>query len=1169
MKLRRLAIDRLPGIDSAFTIDVEGDGFTVVHGPNGIGKSSICRAVEALLWQDRGPDRRVDLSGRFEAGGDIWQGDRHDDRISWRRNDTESLPPPLPGSHLRHCFFLRLQDLIDPNQKTGDIAAQIQTQMSGGYDLRRVDGALFSAVKPQARYKAVRAYHGAVQKVREAASRHDAIRREADRREELNAEAENADRAGRRLDQVAKAKANRARKAEIERLEFEVSAMPASLARLPERAEETIRNLGAKLDKANDGRRSAGDNLGEAERRCKESGLDEPIVSARLEAWRSQGRDLTRVESELASLEDDHGKARAGLDEAMVRAGGSGDGAMQDVEADGTLFAFLRKAHDHAMKVSAIEHQLRVLSEITAAEDDPDAVQGIEALRKWLRAPDRGAAAQNPLGRVWWWVFALVAIVAGIAGAFLWHAALAAIAGVGAGVACARFIVGLKSRGPDERALLAGDFARLGLKEPAAWDEPSVRKCLRDLENRIAEIEARKARARDRDGERTRLRIELKECEAEGNDIAARRTELQARLGLTDIQGDADLVDTAQALDQLRRARIAEREVAAKQASHRRRYDENLRNLCDILGTYGEAPEPNAASVEAGVDRLARRSDSLASALADAARLDLEIKGKDSDIAELNADIDAFYWNLGLARDDRQGLAALVRQRPRYDECLENFGKLKIAADLCVAELEKAGEGELAALDDEALDHREAELAALAGTATGLRKRVAEIDRDIRDAREAQDIEGRIDAQNSALAGLRDQFDAELFERAGKMLLRRVEQEHETIQMPPVLERAKDLFATFTRHNYNLRVAGSGDAARLVAVDTRSEIPRDLAELSDGTRAQLLLASRLAYADQVEYGTTLPLFLDEAFDQSDPERYAEIVKSLGAVAREGQRQIVYFTNDPGDVTRIQAALEAEGHTPAQAIDLAEIRGRAERVADPAALSVVPVPAIPIPDGRSAEEYGFAIGVRPLDPRRGALDQDLFHLLWDDLDLLHVLLESGIRRVGQWRSFCGSPRGRRLAEDHPLAAQLNERANLLEAFCRHWEQGRGKPVDRDVIVESNAVSGRFLDDVVTIAAELNGRAKELMDALRTKADPRLKGFRDNSAEKLEQHLLDSGCIDERDVLAEPEILAFAMATPAGNALPDGIPRACIARWWSGAASQIGRSGREESRTSENG
>ena len=50
MKLRRLAIDRLPGIDRPFELDDLGDGLNILVGPNGIGKSRLSAAVRSLLW---------------------------------------------------------------------------------------------------------------------------------------------------------------------------------------------------------------------------------------------------------------------------------------------------------------------------------------------------------------------------------------------------------------------------------------------------------------------------------------------------------------------------------------------------------------------------------------------------------------------------------------------------------------------------------------------------------------------------------------------------------------------------------------------------------------------------------------------------------------------------------------------------------------------------------------------------------------------------------------------------------------------------------------------------------------------------------------------------------------------------------------------------------------
>ena len=84
---------------------------------------------------------------------------------------------------------------------------------------------------------------------------------------------------------------------------------------------------------------------------------------------------------------------------------------------------------------------------------------------------------------------------------------------------------------------------------------------------------------------------------------------------------------------------------------------------------------------------------------------------------------------------------------------------------------------------------------------------------------------------------------------AGRLLLDAVRREHETIQMPRVLERARGLFAAFTHGAYELRVAAE-DAASFVAIEAATGAGRAPDALSDGTRVQLLLAARLAFAEE-------------------------------------------------------------------------------------------------------------------------------------------------------------------------------------------------------------------------------------------------------------------------------------------------------------------------------
>ena len=117
-------------------------------------------------------------------------------------------------------------------------------------------------------------------------------------------------------------------------------------------------------------------------------------------------------------------------------------------------------------------------------------------------------------------------------------------------------------------------------------------------------------------------------------------------------------------------------------------------------------------------------------------------------------------------------------------------------------------------------------------------------------------------------------------------LLDDVERAFEAEHEPAVLRRARDLFAEVTARAFELRLRNDGSLHRLTMFAQETE--RELAELSSGTRMQLLLAVRLAWLEtQEQGGETLPLFLDEALTTSDEERFAVMAQSMERLAGSG------------------------------------------------------------------------------------------------------------------------------------------------------------------------------------------------------------------------------------------------------------------------------------------
>ena len=86
----------MPGfeLDDRFTVRGLGGGLTVVHGPNGIGKTTLARAMQLLMWSDLPAGRTVHLEARASLAGAEQRRLRSGDSLSVRGADGAELDDP-------------------------------------------------------------------------------------------------------------------------------------------------------------------------------------------------------------------------------------------------------------------------------------------------------------------------------------------------------------------------------------------------------------------------------------------------------------------------------------------------------------------------------------------------------------------------------------------------------------------------------------------------------------------------------------------------------------------------------------------------------------------------------------------------------------------------------------------------------------------------------------------------------------------------------------------------------------------------------------------------------------------------------------------------------------------------------------------------------------------
>ncbi len=1172
MILRRLAVTRLPGIREPFEIEAAGKGLHVIFGPNGIGKSSICRAVEGLYWEDRGESRQTLVSGEFKWGGATWRGEREGSTVRWRRGDEGNVSPGFPPSHTYRCFFLHLRDLVDLSPgSTSDIAQEIRRQMSGGFDLEAIASNFFPPVKQRRRRRERDKYNDASNQVQKATVDQSKLQSRVDQLEQLKSQLKVAEKAAARLVHVGRAIGLANRREKLTGNREKLSAMPVALAKLTGQEHDHVDKRQKRLTTLGERARELERELRDARAEQKKSGLTRRLEKADLAIWRENADELGRIKLKLEASSIELEGARNKLVLALGAVGGNlVEKAALSLPNHAELFELLRDRHRHESRVAAIEERLRLLNRVDHSGEDHQDIEelrnAINALRSWLRAPQPQSLRVKIRARWPWLLAALVMLLAGAGLASFAADSLVLLAAFGAGIALAALFVGERKGLDGRRSVARSAFEKVGLEEPSAWDAPAVQTRLQSLEGRAAELEASTVRARDRDVEREARAAELEGLREKEPALELRRQELGAILGLNELRPDAELVDFARALDQLRLA-CGEHEAAAGRLQRLESiHTSRLAEVADFLEHHGEPRPSDAVASKAWLNRLADRNERHEKALAEEQKANRQLKENTADQDSTLASIARVYAEARLDDGDLPGLMSLLAELTQYRELTKQKVDLESKIDLDRSELERVGELELAQLDGQSLDSLKVELEKLAARAGQLGDDIADVTVRMNQARSGHTLQDLIAVREGARAGLRDLRDQALFRAAGGFLMEKVEQEFERTRMPRVFERARDHFSGFTRHNYELRLEKGNGVSRLFAIELKGRRRRELQELSDGTRAQLLLAARIAFAEEVEKGRVrpLPLFLDEALDQSDPQRFEAIARSLGCIARDQQRQIFYLTSDPLDVDRIRAALGKENCDIASEIDLGRMRNRSASVSGPQALTVEPAPPVPGPDGLSSEKYGAALGVPAFRPALGSSEQHVFYVLWDDLELLREFLAHGIEQAGQWRTVSGTVLAERLGGGSTTVAEIGSRLALLEIFCELWKQGRGRSIDSDALHDSDAISSVFLSKVVDIAKELEGDAQRLLDLLRERTDRRLKGFRTKSIEQLTSYLIEHEYLDARPILSESELQLLALATPAANYLADGVASECVRRWWqwAGKSSASGPKSRPE-------
>ena len=1085
LHLDRLTIDRMPGIAPGFTIDAR-DGVNLVIGPNESGKSSLVRAFRLLLWPNESAPTPFGADAVFHDGDGPLRAVRQGRSAEpWSRDGAVVAPPSLPPGHLAACYRLGLLDLhrAQPGEVEKDLAAAIRRQMAGGFDIDPVRDLFADEAH---RLKLGRGkYQEAAEQLRSLERQQEALAAEEQGLAKLEIARDAAEAALRAQRRLEAALAWRGLDRRLQALQARLAELPDGMERVRDDDDTTLAKVDASITRLTEGVAALEERIAARLRLIADlrlagdpAGLTE-LIAAATAASQEQARADAAVAEATAAVQ----QARTGLDPEV--AAGPVDPA--DAEAVRQL---VRRHADLTARLAAVAGWDAALGAFTGTATSATGLRE-ETADTAGRSRGIATAAAPWLG--------IAALVAGVA--------LAATDRINLGLGAGAVGVLLSILGAITWRRQAAAARQLGAAEGS-----------RDARQALAEL----------------MTLRRDEAERQAGQAAAARRELLTRHGRDPERDDADL---AHEWDLVIRWRAAAAELAVAEA--RRDHDSAAataacRAAAARLAELGEPAEPNLAAVTAGgirVQERQRRCGELEAALVEDRTQQKNLAVESAAAREARRTL-LVRLGLDAGADTPDEVQTEVDRRvatlAQWQELAGERDEVQAEHQRVFASLDTGEDRALLNWEDERLEsaiaagrEQAAQRDELLGAISALRERI----RSARGRRDLEDAQAALDSQADRIGEL---FDSHRLGLAGHLLLDDIAAEYEEDTRPPVLEELNRLLAAFTGNRYHLRVEQTAAGPGFVAIGDDGD-RRDLTRLSDGTRAQLLLAARLAFLNRSEDGTGLPLFLDEALTASDPERFGAIAVALGTIARDTGRQVFYLTSNPGDVGAWRTALDAAGLPPAHVIDLAAVRALGG-AATAAQLAPAAGAEIPSPEGLDGPAYARLLLVPALDPRRESDGMHMYYLCREDTTLLHRLLCAGVRTLGQWRR---SGAGLTAAGHFTPAesAALANRAAVADAFLESWRIGRGAPLTPEDLDASEAFSDVF-----------RGPARELLDQTGPNAaaflarvqDGALPRFSASKKEALQDYLERCGHLDDRAVLT-PEELVAQVLTVSSSAL----------------------------------
>lgn len=1118
--LKDLSVQKTPGLPRGLPPFRFATNINVVFGVNGSGKSSTARAIRQLIW-------RHELAGitaetAVAIGTDIWDIKLDGNRATVQRNGVDEALVGLPASEASHRYLLALHELVGGHDS--DLAAEIIRLSIGGYDLEKARATLQYAAGP--RWKNTNEFK-AVEKANKdfdnLKKEQEALKSDEARLDSLNKTREQGEIATKEIGWYEKLASWLDTKGRLDQVSDELAAFPDIFESITGEEYSSIVDLEEQLRTIEKNLLNADNEVAKGEKLIALLGLPAtgigPIIITELEEW------ITLIENSERELRDTEKlleQTTVKEQQALMLIGSGTDAehwtgiSLADI---GPLDELLRRHHLLRSEKQAVESMIRVLVGEEHQTNGPNTEQlntGIRALSNWLQEPQENTS----MPRWWLLVLAIAGVVTALGVYFLGPVGLSGIALIVLAVLLAG-----RSR-KKETGYAQTDYNSTGLERLPAWNRDNAVEKMNVLVGQLKEAIGR---------EKTQARVEVYQQELKA---------LQPRLGLIErergiLQDRLHLLPDAptedlKTFDSLAWfiSRVSEWQtfhdeklsLIAKSGRIKLQMATQLQHINTCFASCNAGQAANSPSATAILRQLKEADKRWLGTTADIAH---QREMRDSGLAQkviLENKQHLIYTRLdlqdGMKEEARQLIARLpVYKRAKQEQQSEAKMLLEKEGQLKAHSLFGQFGGEMEHAHPDTVQEKLRELGVIAERLEQTKKEINEIGAKIDMKKKENRLEEALLKKEEALDDLSAMYEANLSAVTGKLIFDRLKQQSGDSNRPEVFRRAKAIFSRITGGRYEL-VIQEGNEPSFRAYDTVNRVGQPLSDLSTGTRIQLLMAVRLAFIETQETSIRLPVLADELLANSDDDRAKAIIGALTEISREG-RQIFYFTAQKDEVYKWKSFLNDQ---PDITFEILELDGRSNQASqfvpgEPAIASYSFRSDVPDPGEKSHAEYGELLEVERFDTLTETPAALHLWYLIEDTKVLTDLLRRGISKWGQLEAFLRH--GAKLPGwNEETMGRLKDRVAFLDRYQDLYRQGRPRPIGRDELAKSNAVSGKFMDTVTEKLMELKGNPRKLLDALRNRG---VAAFRQSSADELEEYLIGNGFLDELEIVPHDEIL----------------------------------------------